>query len=418
MGRAQKRDVSTPTGEDNKLLRRLGLPHLILYGLGVTVGAGIYVLIGLTAAEAGIYAPVSFLVAAGVVSFTGLTYAELSTRYPVSAGETIYVQEGLKRRDLAVVVGLLVAASGVVSSATIAIGASSYLSNLVPINPVVLIIGVILLLGLVAIWGVLESVTVAATLTVVEVVGLLAVIIFAFTSNPDVVAKTGQLVPPFEGSAWAGIFAGSVLAFFAFIGFEDLANIAEEAKNPRRNMPLAILLTLLLSTVLYLGVVSAVVLTVPMAELKGSTSPLLLVFTEASPTTLLTFNVIAVLATINGILIQMIMSSRILYGLSKNGYLPKSISHVSKTTGTPVFATIVVVIVILVLALFLPVEGLAEWTSRLALLIFCIVNIALIGLKKQKRAIPKAGFTVPMFVPVIGLVTSALLLIYSLSTLF
>lgn len=403
--------------ETEGLRRRLGLFHLVLYGLGVTIGAGIYVLIGLTAAEAGLYAPVSFAVAAGVVLFTGLTYAELSTRFPVSAGEAIFVEKGLRRPQLALLVGLLVAASGIVSSATIAIGAASYLFHLIPIEPNILTAGLIIFLGLIAAWGILESVTIAAFLTVVEIFGLFLVITFAFKADPMLIERAGELVPPFETSAWSGILSGALLAFFAFIGFEDLANVAEEAKQPKRTMPRAILLTLGLSSLLYLVVVSVVVLSVPMEALTSSASPLLLVFETASPATLLSFNFIAGLATINGILIQMIMSSRVLYGLSKNHHLPPALGKVSPITGTPIIATVVVVAIVLVLALALPVGQLAEWTSRFALLVFALVNAALIGLKRQKTPLNSEGFVVPLWIPVIGFLTCAILLIFSLATL-
>lgn len=408
--------MSSPPNTDG-LRRRLGLAHLVLYGLGVTIGAGIYVLIGLTATEAGVYVPLSFLVAAGVVLFTGLTYAELSTRFPVSAGEAVFVQEGLKRPPLALLVGLLVAASGIVSSATIAIGATAYLSHLIPITPEILTPVLIVVLGLIAAWGVLESVTIAALLTIVEIVGLILVIAFAFKVDPTLTERAGDLIPPFEASVWPGIMSGALLAFFAFIGFEDLANIAEEAKQPKRTMPRAILLTLALSTLLYLMVVSVVVLSVPMEALTASASPLLLVFATASPSTILTFNLIAGLATINGTLIQMIMSSRVLYGLSKNNHLPEALGKVSKRTGTPIVATAIVVGLILVLAVLLPVGQLAEWTSRLALLVFAFVNLALIGLKCQKPPVISDGFVVPIWIPIVGLVTCTLFLLFSLATL-
>jgi APA family basic amino acid/polyamine antiporter len=159
-----------------KLRRALNAPLLTLYGLGVTVGAGIYVLVGATAAEAGPFAPFSFLIAAIVVAFTAFSYAELSTRYPVSAGEAAYVEAGFRSSSAATLTGLAVALSGVISAAAVAIGAASYLSELTQTPPEVLIAIIIGVVGLVALWGIAQSVAVAAIITVIEISGLLFVV--------------------------------------------------------------------------------------------------------------------------------------------------------------------------------------------------------------------------------------------------
>ena len=389
--------------------RRLGLAHLVLYGLGVTVGAGIYVLVGLTVAEAGLYAPMAFLLAAFVVSFTGLSYAELATRFPVSAGEAVYVEEGLRWRKLALAVGLLTAASGLVSSATIAIGASAYLGELVPLDTRLLAAMTILALGALTAWGILQSVSFAAVLTVVEVAGLFVVIYFATCLNPGWIGRTPTLLPPFEAAAWSGIGAAGLLAFFAFIGFEDLANIAEEARDPRRNMPRAILLTLIVATMLYLLVVSAVVLSVPRDEVAGSAAPLMRVFRDAPPSARIAFNTLAAFATINGILVQMIMSSRILYGMARREHLPAWLGTVSARTRTPLNATAFVTAIILALALLVPIARLAEVTSQLALFVFACVNASLLAIKR--RGYDPDAFSVPSVVPALGLVTCVALLV-------
>lgn len=409
---------TTPTyaaaGSDcTSLKRRLSLPLLTLYGLGVTVGAGIYVLVGVTAAEAGLYAPISFLLAALVVAFTGFTYAELTTRFPVSAGEAVYVQNGLGSKRLALVVGLMVAASGLVSSAAIAIGASSYLGNFIPLPPFVLAVGIILGLGFASAWGILESVIFASVLTCIEIIGLFVVIYFGFTLKPDLLADIGRLVPPVEIDAWKGIGVAGLLAFFAFVGFEDLANVAEEVVEPRKTMPRAIIATLLISTLLYLAVVSVVVLTVPMETLVVSSAPLDLVFVDAHPSARTSFSLIAATATLNGVLVQMIMVSRVLYGLASDGQLSKRLSYVHPKTGTPMIATALVVLMVLVLALLLPINRLAEMTSQIALVVFAVVNLALLRLKAKRAGTEQDAFTVPFWVPVIGFVTCLLLLLSS-----
>jgi len=401
--------MSAPINQQPALERRLSLPLLTLYGLGVTVGAGIYVLVGATAQKAGFYAPISFLLAAIVVAFTGFTYSELATRFPVSAGEVAYVRNGFNSRFLALLVGLLVVTSGVVSSATISIGAAEYLSHFITISPDILIISIIVILGLVAAWGILQSVILAAIFTVIEIGGLIFVIYYGFTIKPDLLSDIGRLIPPLEVSAWGGIVSAGLLAFFAFVGFEDIANVAEEAKNPRKNMPKAIIFTLIIATIIYLAVVSVVILVVPMDKLSVSVAPLALVFENASDRTKGTFNIIAIIATINGVLIQMIMASRVLYGLAKQGRLPKILASINPKTHTPLIATALVVAIILVLALFLPIAQLAQMTSQIVLIVFMMVNLALVWLKLFRKPSSEDVFIVPIWMPILGFITSAIL---------
>ncbi|MCR9270008.1 MAG: APC family permease [Hyphomonadaceae bacterium] len=408
--------MSSPLDLDPKeahLRRRLTLPLLVLYGLGVTVGAGIYVLVGTTAAHAGIYAPVAFLAAAIVVAFTGFSYAELSARFPVSAGEAAYVKAGLRSKRIALIVGLAVASVGIISASAITVGASAYLQDLTGLDSRLLTVFIALVLCGVAVLGVLESVAMAAVFTVVEILGLLLVLAFGLGGHPELLSQLNQLIPPFDGEVWLGIGAASLLAFFAFVGFEDLANIAEEAIDPDRNMPKAIIWTLILATVLYLAVVSVVVLTVPIDDLAVSAAPLNLMFTDASPTLRASFNLIASVATLNGVLIQMIMSSRVIYGLAKQDQLPDTLGYIYPRTNTPVVATVLVTGVVLLLSLFLPIERLAELTSQIALAIFATVNLSLIFLKRRysERGV---GFTVPIVVPMIGFVTCLLLFAFGL----
>ena len=408
---AKAKQAQHDHSQEGALKRRLTLPLLTLYGLGVTVGAGIYVLVGITAAKAGFFAPISFLLAAMVVAFTGFSYSEFGTRYPVSAGEAAYVRNGLKSGALALVVGLMVATSGVVSSAVISIGAAAYIGQLVPLSHATLTALVIVSLGLVAAWGILESVAVAAVFTVIEIVGLLFVVGYGFMLKPDLLSDIGRLVPPFELSAWTGIASAGLLAFFAFVGFEDIANVAEEVKNPRKNLPRAVILTLLIATMLYLAVVSVVILVVPMSTLSTSAAPLALVFENAGARIQGAFTIVALIATINGVLIQMIMASRVLYGLASQGSLPKKLTYVHPVTGTPLVTTALVVAIILGLALFFPITELAETTSRVVLIVFMIVNLALLRLKLSDDPTPDDIFQVPIWVPGLGFFSSLLLLL-------
>lgn len=390
--------------------RRLTLPLLTLYGLGVTIGAGIYVLVGATAAKAGIFAPVSFLLAAVVVGFTGFSYCELGTRYPVSAGEAIYVREGFNSRIMSLIVGLMVVSSNVVSSAAVAIGAAAYIEAFIPLPPQMLTALVILIVGVTAAWGILESVVLAAIFTVIEIGGLGLVVWFGLTNDLNPTLYPGSLIPPFEADAWSGIFAAGLLAFFAFVGFEDIANVAEEVKDPGRTLPRGIILTLIISTIIYVVVVSVVVLAVPMSSLVGSAAPLALIFENAGPRISTLFSLIAIIATVNGALIQVIMASRVLYGLASQGSLPRVLAKVNGVTRTPLVATALVVAIIFFLAYFLPIGELAEMTSTIVLIVFAFVNMALLRLKWL--GVPPTGnvFQVPALVPVLGLLSCGTLL--------
>ena len=402
---AEETAQATPT-----LKRALTLPLLTLYGLGVTVGAGIYVLIGATVAQAGPLAWVAFLLSAFVVSFTAFSYAELATRFPVSAGEAAYVEAGFKRKEIATLVGVLVACSGMVSAAAISVGASGYLGGLTGLSSPLLIVAIVMTMGLLAWWGITQSVTAAAVVTVIEILGLVFVIVWGLGVAEKQGVSAAELLPSLEAGNWGGIIGASLLAFFAFIGFEDMVNVAEEVEEPRKVIPRAILITLVVATALYVATCIAVLVAVPTDVLAGSTAPLTLVFANAPEMVQVGFAAIAVVATVNGVLIQMIMSSRVLYGMADRGQLPSMMARLSARTRTPSVATGFVTAAILCLALFLPIEQLAEWTSQIVLGAFVFVNLSLILLKHQS---PAAGdhFTVSIFVPYCGVAFSFILLL-------
>lgn len=388
------------------LSRRLNLPLLTLYGLGTTIGAGIFVLVGKVAGRAGMAAPVSFLVACVLAAFSAFSFAELAGRYPRSAGEALYVREGFGSRRLALAVGLMVVLSGVVSSAAIVSGSAGYLREFLPVTHAVATLLTVLLLAGLALWGISESVTVASLFTLLEVGGLLMVVWAASDSFGTLPARGHELMPPLDGAAWSGVVAGAMLAFFAFLGFEDMVNVAEEVRDVTRTMPLAILLTLGITAILYALVATASVLTVPPEELAASTAPLALV-SERSGGNTAAVGIIAIFAVLNGALIQMIMGSRVIYGLADQSELPRALAHVSARTRTPVPATVLVAGIILLLALFLPLESLAEATSTIVLVVFMLVNLALIMIKRRGTPAPKHVTCWPVWVPASGFAISA-----------
>ncbi len=394
-----------------ELRRSLSLPLVVLYGLGVTIGAGIYVLLGATTARAGIYAPVSFVVAAIVMAFSAASFAELSARFPVSAGEAAYVRAGFQSSSLALLVGFLVILTGVVSSAAITVGSTGYLLEFVDFSDPTLVSIVVLTVGTIAAWGIMESVIFASIFTIIEAGALVAIIIVGIGNNPDLIFDLPRVIPPLADlGAWTAISGAGLLAFFAFIGFEDIVNLAEEVKHPERNLPRAIFLTLGISTFIYFLVTLVAVLSVPVDELAASRAPISFVFGHITGASPVVITAIAIVATLNGVIIQIIMSSRVLYGLSKQGSVPAIFARIHARTRTPLIATGAVTAVVLVLALLFPLEGLAEWTVRIVLVNFTLVNMALLLLKRRGNAAPAGGFTVNIWVPFAGAITCLALL--------
>ena len=387
-----------------RLKRRLGLPLLVLYGTGITIGAGIYVLIGAVAGHAGVYAPWSFLLAATVMGFTVASYIELSTRYPVSAGEAAYVRAAFQSRLLSTMTGLLTVVIAVVSSAAVALGSAGYIQQFVDLPRSLIVIVLVVGLGAVAAWGILESVIVASVFTLIEAGGLMAIIAVAvYTDVPLVAALVNT--PPLETGALSSIAFGSLLAFFAFIGFEDLANVVEEANEPRRDIPRAMILTLLISTILYVVVAAVAVSAVSIEQLSLSPAPLSLVFRKIAGVSPATISAIAIVATLNTILAQMTMAARVIYGLARDGDLPRILARVSPRTGTPLVATVLIVASIIPLALAVSFAWLAESTSLATLAVFALVNLALLRLRFRQVKSDAPHVTVPIWVPAVGLAT-------------
>ena len=389
---------------ETDLARRLGPGLLTLYGVGTTIGAGIYVLIGEVAARAGAWTPFAFLLAALLAGATALSFTELSARMPKSAGEALYVREAFASERLSLLVGLLVAAAGIISAASVVVGGVGYLRTLIVIPESLAIIVLCATLGGLAIWGIAESTLAAATLTLVEIGGLLLVIVTGIATGGDAGMPLDEILLPRTPFPIVGVFAGAVLAFYAFIGFEDIVNVAEEVKNPARSMPIAIVATLVIAGGLYLAVSVTALAVLPLVELAGSEAPLALVYAAGGGDARI-LGAIAVLATVNGVLVQMVMASRVLFGLSRQGTLPAMLGRVHPITRTPVIATILVVVLILVLALSFPIATLAGTTSLVTLVVFALCNLALWRLKRIGPP-PPAAPNLPVWLPVAGAAVS------------
>jgi len=386
------------------LRRRLGLPLLVLYGTGITVGAGIYVLIGAVAGHAGLYAPWSFLLAALVMALTVASYAELSTRFPVSAGEAAYVRAAFQSRLLSTTTGLLTIVIGVMSSSAVTLGSAGYIQQFIDLPRSLIVVGVAVVLGAVAAWGILESVLLASVFTLIEVGGLLAIVGAAVHADLPIASALAQPLP-FDAPTLSGIAFASLIAFFAFIGFEDLANVVEEAKVPHRDIPRAMVLTLVISTILYVAIAAIAVSAVSVERLSSSPAPLSLVFREVAGVSPATISAIAIVATLNTILAQMTMTARVIYGMARQGDLPRSIGRVNQHTATPLFATAGIVALVIALALAVPFEWLAESTSLATLVVFALVNLALLRLRQRRVRSHGPHVSVPVWMPAAGFAT-------------
>ncbi len=386
--------MSTP------LKRSLTLTQITLYGVGSILGAGIYVLLGEIALLSGTLTPIAFLVAAIVVSFSAYSYRHLARRFPYSAGEAIYVQEAFASIPLSRMVGIALVFSGVVSSATLARGFTGYFSILISLPDALIITLLILVLTGLAAWGVRQSVFIAVSTTIAEIVGIALVIWASIDSLPTLLDHPQQYFIPDSIPAWSGIAAGAFIAFYAFIGFEDMVNMAEEVKDPEQNLFRAIFLALIITASLYVIVALCAVAAVPIEELAGSKAPLVLIVERNTQFPPVLMAAIGLVAVINGALLQIMMCARVLYGMSKRAMLPRVFAQVHERTQTPVIATLLVGICVLTFALILPLVTLAKITSTLILGVFTLVNAALLTLnwRTEQRTLSQIS------IPAIGMV--------------
>jgi basic amino acid/polyamine antiporter, APA family len=375
-----------PNADSSKGLRRvLSLPWLVFYGVGVTIGAGIFALIGQIVGLAGDHAPLAFLVAGAVAAFTGFSYAALASAYPRAAGEAIFVKNGIGE-TAGRLIGLGVVAVAITSTAVIALAFAGYVGAVASLPESVSLIGVLALLSAVAWAGVRESVGFAALITVLEV-GTLVVVSAAglpMIGQPGVIDRILSL--PADAGAWSSVFAGAFVAFFAFIGFEDIENMAEETRDPHRAVPQAIILTLIVSVAIY-GLVAVVAVALPeRAAFAASKAPLALLFERTTGTSGAPVAVMASIAMINGILVQIVMASRVLYGMANEGMIPAAIGVLDRRRQTPLRAIILVAAAAGMFALFVPLLQLAELTSLVMLLVFATVNLSLFLIGRRDGA--------------------------------
>ncbi|MFZ4176933.1 APC family permease [Streptomyces griseoincarnatus] len=395
--------------EPKALKRALTTPLLYFFILGDVLGAGVYVLVGQVAADAGGAVWVPLVVALLLALLTAASYAELATKYPRAGGASHYATRAFGP-FAGFVAGFCMLAAGIVSVAALARGFSGdYLSAFVTL-PVALVAVVFLaLLALVNARGIKESTRANVVATVVEVGGLAIVVVLGawlLLRGDGELGRLTDLGTPEKGAA-AAVLSGSVLAYYSFVGFETSVNVAEETRNPRRSYPRALFGALATAGAVYVLVGLAASAAVPTAQLAGSSGPLLEVVKEAGGVPPKLFGAVALVAVANGALLTGIMSSRLAYGMAKDGLLPGVLTKVLPGRRTPWAAIAVTTGLAMLLALTGSVATLASTLVLLLLVVFLMVNTAVLVLRRD----PGEGdhFRTPVVLPVLGIASCVLL---------
>lgn len=398
---------------DVPLKRAISRNLLLLLVVGDVLGAGIYALVGEVGGRVGGAIWTAFLLALTLALFTAFAYSELVTKYPQAAGAALYVNKAWRQPLFTFLVAFTVMCSGLTSAATLsrAFG-GDYLSVFVDVPTVLVALLFITVVALVNFRGIAESVRLNVVLTSIELVGLLLVVIvgLAAIGEGGGSVDAGRALDFKEGeTVLLAIMGGAGLAFFALIGFEDSVNLAEEAENPSRNYPRAIFGGLLIAGAVYLLVTVVASIVVPTDRLAGSSGPLLEVV-QIGPLNLPTklFSAIALFALANGALINMIMASRLVYGMSRERILPPALGRVHPTRQTPWVAIGATTALAMILIVSGDLGDLADTTVLLLLLVFTAVNIAVLVLRRDD--VPHEHFRAPTAIPAIGAVVSVALM--------
>lgn len=398
-------------GDKTKLRRGITGGLLFAFILGDTLGAGVYALTGVLAAEAGgmMWAPV--VVALVMALLTAASYAELVTKYPQAGGAAVFAERAYGRPWLSFLVGFSMLSAGIVSVAGLAVAfAGDYLTTFINV-PTALAAPVFLaLLAIINARGIKESVRSNLVMTCVELSGLVLVVVVAAIALGRGDGDLGRLTELPDGvSLGAAVLGGALVAFYSFVGFETSANVAEEVRNVNRVYPRALFAALGVTGVIYVLVTATSAALVPAEDLVGSSGPLLTVVETsgvAVPSWL--FSVIALIAVANGALLTSIMSSRLVYGMSEQGLLPPVFSRVLPGRRTPWVAIVATTVLSAGLAMIGSLQMLAETVVLLLLFVFLSANTAVLVLRKDK--VEHDHFRVPVVIPVLALVTCVVLL--------
>ncbi|MDM7940022.1 MAG: amino acid permease [Methanothrix sp.] len=392
-----------------ELKRVLGLFEVTLSGIGIILGAGIYALIGEAAGLAGNAVWISFAISALVALLTGMSYAELSSMFPKASAEYEYTAQAFSRR-LGFVIGWMIIFSGVIGAATVALGFAGYFRSLMgtPLVPSALVL--LISLCAIALAGIKQSAQVAVILTIIEASGLIFVIILGIPH----LGSVNYLEMPFGVS---GIFQASALIFFAFIGFEEMVKLSEEAKDPEKNIPRALIMAISVSIVLYIMVALCAVSVLGWQKLSQSSAPFAeIAYAALGQSASIAISVMALFATTNTVLLMLLASSRIIYGMAESSSLPRMLSQVHPKTGTPWAAIILSVVLSMAFVLLEDIAFVANVNNFTVFQTFIVINAALIVLryKNPEKARP---FHVPIslgrmpLLPFLGILVNAFMLL-------
>lgn len=358
----------------------MGLFHLTMYGVGLILGAGIYVLIGEAAGFAGNALWISFILGAIVASFAGLSYSELSALFPRAAAEYVFVKEGFRSDFIGFIVGWLTILTSIIVAATVALGFGGYMEELTNIPILISALAILGVLSFVNFIGIKESAW-ANTIFAIITIGGLGVIIFIGFSFP---IETD--IDYFENPmGFNGIILAFILVFFAFIGFEDLANVAEEVKRPKKTMPKGIMLSVLISTIIYILVSLASIRIVGWEQLAESSAPLAFVAQQKlGEQGHFILSIIALFATASTILITLVAGARIFYGMARDGSLPSKLGLIHRKTKTPWIAVVLIFVTAIGFSFVGDIVIVANIVVFAVVVTFAMINLAVILLRYVK----------------------------------
>lgn len=391
------------------LRRSLSLPQLIFYGVGSMIGAGIYSVIGAAAGEAGQFLWISFALAAVAAFLTVLSYAELVSGLPKTGAEYQFLKAAFPERPaFAFMAGYLIAINAAATSATVSLAFGGYLAVFFPAPQIPTALGLLVLCTAVNILGIKQSAWFGIALVCVEVAGLLLMIGAGVVAGEP--SRSFAAMPRWQETG--GIFTATALIFFVYIGFEDVANLAEETKEPKRNVPRALLLSVIITSIIYLLVAIAVIGISDANDLGESDSPLTLAGSAAAPWIGTALAISALFATASTALISLVSISRLLFGMARDGDMPRPLAVTLPARKTPWVAALALFGVACLLLPLGEVRIVASVSSFGVLLVFAAVQAATIRLRFTQPDAPRA-FTVPLAigrVPILPAVGIAIVL--------
>ncbi|MHA6805215.1 APC family permease [Salinifilum ghardaiensis] len=396
-----------PPGEA-RLVRVMGPKLLLLFVVGDILGASIYSLTGKVAGLVGGALWVPFVVAFVVAFLTAFSYLELVGKYPRAAGAALYTHKAFGVHLLTFLVAFAVMCSGITSAASAADAFSGdYLQEFISAPETLVSCAFLALLAWVNYRGANVSVKLNVLLTCVEITGLLIVVALGLGAIAQGAGEPHRLVE-FNGEAGAffGVTSATALAFFSLVGFEDSVNMVEETHDPVRTFPRAVLLGIAVCTGVYVLVATTSAVLVPTSVLDGSTAPLLEVVRASAPWfPLLAFAAIALISVVNSALINMMMASRLLYGMAREHLVPRQFGLVHRQRRTPWVAILFTSLLGVGLVAALDISVLGGTTSLLLLIVFTVVNVAVLVLRRDPAE--HEHFRAPTAVPVLGAVCCA-----------